>query len=505
MPIETGPARTQLASNTGEGGDYESEVRRKAIARAVLGGLKERMRLGGIITGAMRQVLSDGTEIVVRSILGQGGMADTDSIRISQPVPVYPQQSLAPRKRQKVKDLIICGSCFDNDSNFLHAVLWENPEKPPIDLGLLPNGYEAEALDISEDGLVVVGSCGTINGTRAFRWTKKMGMIDLGNLPTLTSQLIATGVSEDGGVICGYGTDHVTGRVSWWWTEDAGVQLLPDNGYGTGSSPVGGAPNLRVSPSGRYITGLAGEARSVNGLVNVGLTTVVGTNAVISPVGVLWEIVKNTPVMTRVPSPGTSTTYVAAINPSGTFFITYFTNTDDSIATDVTDDGLVIGYSTHRDNGNHTSETGLDAFNPTNTNCIFYWDSQSGVYTLHGDGYAVGIANDTSTGAGNTSVADHIYVPDHIVAGNLIGAIEVWDNLRTHGWSMEQGKEQVSLGEHTYAYDISEDGDVVVGKAETDINDLPALWDDSGQTMLPLLPNTYKGYASAVAVPELEF
>lgn len=85
---ETGPVNLRLSSLRGEGGDYEAEIRCQAIARTILGGLKNRLRLGGITVGAVRQVLADGTEIVVSTILGMGGAADIDSVYINKAVPV---------------------------------------------------------------------------------------------------------------------------------------------------------------------------------------------------------------------------------------------------------------------------------------------------------------------------------------------------------------------------------------------------------------------------------
>jgi probable HAF family extracellular repeat protein len=50
-------------------------------------------------------------------------------------------------------------------------------------LGFLPGGTQSYPTGISADGSVVVGSCPTAFGTRAFRWTTGTGMVDLGMLP----------------------------------------------------------------------------------------------------------------------------------------------------------------------------------------------------------------------------------------------------------------------------------------------------------------------------------
>jgi hypothetical protein len=100
MARETGPINKRLSSLQGQGGDYETEIRYMGVARAILGGLKERLRMGNINVGAIRQVLPDGTEIIARTVLGAGGMADVDSVFINQPVPV--QEILLPTEKEKI-------------------------------------------------------------------------------------------------------------------------------------------------------------------------------------------------------------------------------------------------------------------------------------------------------------------------------------------------------------------------------------------------------------------
>jgi len=86
-------------------------------------------------------------------------------------------------------------------------------------LGVLPNGYDSYAYDVSADGAVVVGMAINAAGQgRAFRWTASGGMEDLNttyaNLLTPGSYLErATAISPDGRYIVGWGVNAATGRL----------------------------------------------------------------------------------------------------------------------------------------------------------------------------------------------------------------------------------------------------------------------------------------------------
>lgn len=102
---ETGPVNLRMSSLRGEGGDYEAEIHYQAIARTILGGLKNRLRLGGIHVGAVRQVLADGTEIIASTILGVGGAADIDSVYINKALPVVGEEQEPIEKEKTVRTI----------------------------------------------------------------------------------------------------------------------------------------------------------------------------------------------------------------------------------------------------------------------------------------------------------------------------------------------------------------------------------------------------------------
>ena len=83
-PIETGPVNRRLSGLTGEGGDASTEKRYQTTARAILGDLKQQLKLAGVNVGALKKVLADGTVIQVSTIMG--GLADIDKVKISHPL-----------------------------------------------------------------------------------------------------------------------------------------------------------------------------------------------------------------------------------------------------------------------------------------------------------------------------------------------------------------------------------------------------------------------------------
>jgi probable HAF family extracellular repeat protein len=86
-------------------------------------------------------------------------------------------------------------------------------------LGVLPGGNYSRANAVSADGTVVVGVSNSSSGTRAFRWTRETGMVELGPGESL-------GVSADGNVIVGYAYDSNNLEYAFRWTPTTGFQPL---------------------------------------------------------------------------------------------------------------------------------------------------------------------------------------------------------------------------------------------------------------------------------------
>ena len=109
-----------------------------------------------------------------------------------------------------------------------------------VGLGDLPGGtFNIGAWDTSADGSVVVGFGNSADGSEAFIWTEADGMRalqtiledDYGLDLTDWQLLSATGVSADGAVIVGWGTNP-EGRFEAWRAEIMGVVATePGSGF----------------------------------------------------------------------------------------------------------------------------------------------------------------------------------------------------------------------------------------------------------------------------------
>jgi len=97
----------------------------------------------------------------------------------------------------------------------------------------IPSGFEGSfALDVSDDGSVVVGHAGVYligAGTRAFRWTESTGTVILPDLPGQAPS-IARAVTSDGIVVVG---ESGSRPVRW---QGSGANALASPGTGGGSA-----------------------------------------------------------------------------------------------------------------------------------------------------------------------------------------------------------------------------------------------------------------------------
>jgi probable HAF family extracellular repeat protein len=131
-----------------------------------------------------------------------------------------------------------------------------------MSLGYLPGGSaslypDSRASGISADGLVVVGSSSSSNGTEAFRWTQAGGMVGLGSLPGTSFNSNASAVSADGSVVVGY-SNGVNGREPFRWTQSGGMVGL---GNLSGGASAGRSLNdMGVSADGSVVVGQSAGA-----------------------------------------------------------------------------------------------------------------------------------------------------------------------------------------------------------------------------------------------------
>jgi len=231
------------------------------IGRKILGEMKNIMQMGGIKQLSWTKDLQNGVRIVVSSIFGQ------DEVRVLVPInnPLSVANKLVFDNESKV--LAIVGYTMINGIS--HATLWLDDDEP-IDLGFISGSaadnatYGSEALAVSADGRVVVGSCNVFefgeNTLHAFRWTRETGMQDLGTLqndhPEFGALIsYANGISDDGTVISGSSQENIgdgSYQRAFRWTAETGmVGIGGRGGYG---DPIIGA---NISRNGQYIVGRA--------------------------------------------------------------------------------------------------------------------------------------------------------------------------------------------------------------------------------------------------------
>lgn len=112
------------------------------------------------------------------------------------------------------------------------AFLWTE-ETGPVGLGDLPGaGFFSFAYAVSSDGRVVVGESDSSGGGEAFRWTEGNGMVGLG---FLWYDIPGWGCTEawdtntDGSVVVGYGVIDIYGtHGAFVWDEEHGMRNLQD-------------------------------------------------------------------------------------------------------------------------------------------------------------------------------------------------------------------------------------------------------------------------------------
>ncbi len=129
-----------------------------------------------------------------------------------------------------------------------------------IPLGDLTGGsVYSRAFDVSANGTVVVGISDSDTGTEAFRWTAAEGMVGMGDLDSeagLSSLSYSNGVSADGAVIVGFGTNSGhNDREAFRWTINSGMSGLGSLPGGANSSSASG-----TSADGNVVVGSASSA-----------------------------------------------------------------------------------------------------------------------------------------------------------------------------------------------------------------------------------------------------
>ncbi len=159
-----------------------------------------------------------------------------------------------------------------------------------VGLGDLAGGaFTSFAYAANSDGSVIVGYGTSGSGTEAFRWTQSGGMAGLGDLPGGAFESLAFDVNSDGSVVVGRSVTASTTEAFRWWSGSgagAGMQrvadLLMDDGVDLGTWVLTSARG--VSDDGTVIVGFgtnpSGDMEAWLARVNTGL--VIAPSAMIS-------------------------------------------------------------------------------------------------------------------------------------------------------------------------------------------------------------------------------
>jgi probable HAF family extracellular repeat protein len=127
-----------------------------------------------------------------------------------------------------------------------------------VGLGFLPNSNYSFAIAVSNDGKVIVGT-GYADGTYpAFRWTKESGMVNIGHLSGKTTTH-PQDLTADGSIIVG-GSFQNRGAspAAFIWDENNGMRKLQDvlqNDYGLDLTGWTLAVANGITPDGKVIVG----------------------------------------------------------------------------------------------------------------------------------------------------------------------------------------------------------------------------------------------------------
>lgn len=143
-----------------------------------------------------------------------------------------------------------------SDGQYIQAAKW-SLSTGWVGLGVLPGHGSSGAQAVSSDGQTIVGWSSASGDGQAIRWTANTGMIALGNLPGGVHSTYATDVSDDGDVIVGYGIAP-TGLQSFIWNPVNGIRFLDEVlsiEYGLNLSGWALSQATGVSGDGRLITG----------------------------------------------------------------------------------------------------------------------------------------------------------------------------------------------------------------------------------------------------------
>ncbi|HEY5378310.1 MAG TPA: autotransporter domain-containing protein [Pseudolabrys sp.] len=216
--------------------------------------------LGGTISGASA-VNADGSVVVGFSDSLSGDQAFRWTSGGMVGLGFLPGGSFGGATGVNADGSVVVG--FSTSTNFAGGEAFRWTSAGMVGLGVLPGGTLSQANGVSADGSVVVGYSTSTNVPfgEAFRWTSA-GMVGLGVLPGGTFSQ-ANGVSADGSVLVGY-SDSSSGQQAIRWTSGTGMKSILDLLVASGVNMAGWQLSTAtgVSADGTVIVGTGTDPSS---------------------------------------------------------------------------------------------------------------------------------------------------------------------------------------------------------------------------------------------------
>jgi len=132
---------------------------------------------------------------------------------------------------------VIVGGVRDNSGG--SQAFWWNESDGMTGLGGLAGYTHGGANAVSADGSTIVGYSTSATGPEAFRWTESGGMVGMGNLPGGGVRSSAYDVSADGSIIVGR-SDSANGDEAFIWDAENGMRSIHDILENDYASDMGG-------------------------------------------------------------------------------------------------------------------------------------------------------------------------------------------------------------------------------------------------------------------------
>jgi uncharacterized membrane protein len=184
---------------------------------------------------------------------GYGTPVYWDELNIKHTLPIPSSFGMACDISPVNKDIV--GYVFDPVYSLSRTVLWTQSSnyENMIDLGV---GAWWHYGAISADGTVIVGYMQD-TGAEAFRWTQETGEVGIGILPG-KEYSYAEDVSSDGSIIVGFSYSTVQGSEAFIWDINDGMRSLKDILKNTYNIDLNGwtlTSATGITPDGRVIVG----------------------------------------------------------------------------------------------------------------------------------------------------------------------------------------------------------------------------------------------------------